>query len=39
VLNEYRGVMGAMFQRLYGLSAKQLDTVFPGAKPRDLQLV
>jgi uncharacterized protein (DUF1501 family) len=39
VLNEYRGVIGTLFQRLYGLSPKQLDTVFPGAKPQDLQLV
>jgi uncharacterized protein (DUF1501 family) len=39
VLNEYRGVMGAMFSRLYGLSPAQVETVFPGAKPKDLQLV
>jgi uncharacterized protein (DUF1501 family) len=39
VLNEYRGVMGAMMSRLYGLSAAQIEAVFPGSKPRDLQLV
>ncbi len=39
VLNEYRGVIGSMFSRLYGLSPAQLETIFPGAKPKDLQLV
>jgi uncharacterized protein (DUF1501 family) len=39
VLNEYRAVLGGLFQRLYGLSGTQLDLVFPRAKPRDLDLV
>ena len=39
VLNEYRGVFGGLFQRMYGLSDEQLQRVFPGGQPRDLQLV
>ncbi len=39
VLNEYRGVFGGLFQRLYGLDAAQLQRVFPGGVPRDLALV
>ena len=39
VLNEYRAVLGGLFQRMYGLSAQQLAQVFPGAAPRDLNLV
>jgi uncharacterized protein (DUF1501 family) len=39
VLNEYRGVFGGLFQRLYGLDADALQRVFPGGRPRDLQLV
>lgn len=39
VLNEYRAVLGGLLQRQYGLSASQLDRIFPGAKPRDLGLV
>ena len=39
VLNEYRGVLGALLARQYGLSARDLDRIFPGARPRDLQLV
>ena len=39
VLNEYRAVFGGLFQRLYGLDASRLERVFPGAKPRDLNLV
>jgi uncharacterized protein (DUF1501 family) len=39
VLNEYRAVLGGLFQRLYGLDAAQLARVFPGATPRDLGLV
>jgi uncharacterized protein (DUF1501 family) len=38
VLNEYRAVLGGLFARQYGLSAADLDAVFPGARPRDLQL-
>ena len=39
VLNNYRDVLGGLFARTWGLSSGQLQTVFPGAKPRDLQLV
>jgi uncharacterized protein (DUF1501 family) len=39
VLNNYRDVLGGLFARTWGLSPGQLQTVFPGAKPRDLQLV
>jgi uncharacterized protein (DUF1501 family) len=39
VLNEYRAVLGGLLQRQYGLSAAQLDSVFPGAKALDLGLL
>jgi uncharacterized protein (DUF1501 family) len=39
VLNEYRAVLGGLFQRLWGLDAQQLARVFPGAAPRDIGLV
>ena len=39
VLNDYRAVLGGLFQRMYGLNAAQVDKVFPGAKPVDLGLV
>lgn len=39
VLNEYRGLLAGLFQRLYGLSAAQLAQVFPATQPSDLQLV
>jgi len=39
VLNEYRAVLGGLFHRVYGLTAAQLDAVFPGAQPIDLTLV
>ncbi len=39
VLNNYRCVLGGLFGRLWGLSAPQLDRVFPGAVPVDLKLV
>lgn len=39
VLNNYRDVFGGVFKRLWGLSDSQLQTVFPQARPRDLQLV
>lgn len=39
VLNDYRGIMGGLFQSQFGLSAKQLDTVFPNAKPLQLGLL
>lgn len=39
VLNEYRALLGGLLQRQYGLSASQIDSVFPGAKPRGLGLL
>ena len=39
VLNDYRGVLGGLFRRLWGLSSAQLEQVFPGALPLDLKLV
>ncbi|NID04863.1 DUF1501 domain-containing protein [Luteibacter jiangsuensis] len=39
VLNNYRDVLGGLMRRMYGLSDKDLGTVFPGAKPTDLRLV
>jgi len=39
VLNDYRAVLGGLMMRQFGLSARALDTVFPGVKPRDLGLV
>ena len=39
VLNDYRAVLGGLFQRQFGLAAAQLAQVFPGASPRDLGLL
>jgi uncharacterized protein (DUF1501 family) len=39
VLNEYRGVLGGLFGRMYGLDAARLAQVFPGATPCDLALI
>lgn len=39
VLNEYRAVLGGLFQRLYGLSGAQVQQVFLGVVPRDIGLV
>lgn len=39
VLNNYRDVLGGVLGRVWGLRQSQLQTVFPGAKPKDLQLV
>ena len=39
VLNNYRDVIGGTLKRVWNLSNNQLQTVFPGASPRDLQLV
>ncbi|WP_266170175.1 DUF1501 domain-containing protein [Dyella subtropica] len=38
VLNNYRDLLGGLFSRTWGLSTAQLQTVFPGARPRDMQL-
>ena len=39
VLTNYRDLLGGVFRRSWGLTSSQLQTVFPGATPRDLQLV
>jgi uncharacterized protein (DUF1501 family) len=39
VLNEYRAVLGGLFGTLWGLSADQVQRVFPGSMPVNLQLV
>ena len=39
VLNNYRDVLGGLLARTWELSNKQLQSVFPQARPRDLQLV
>ena len=39
VLNEYRALLGGVMARQFGLNAKQLAQVFPGATPRDIGLV
>jgi uncharacterized protein (DUF1501 family) len=39
VLNDYRAVLGGLFRTVFGLSAGQLERVFPGAAPLDLKLV
>jgi uncharacterized protein (DUF1501 family) len=39
VLNDYRGLIGGVLQRAYGLSQAQVATVFPSAAPQDLALI
>jgi uncharacterized protein (DUF1501 family) len=39
VLTEYRALFAGLFSRMYGLDPAQLDRVFAGVPPRDLQLV
>ena len=39
VTTDYRALFGGLFQKTYGLSQARLDTVFPGAQARNLQLV
>jgi uncharacterized protein (DUF1501 family) len=39
VLNNYRDVLAGLMGRLWGLQGNRMQAVFPGAKPRDLQLV
>ncbi len=39
VLNEYRSMLGGLFARLYGLSERDVQRVFPGAVPRELGIV
>jgi uncharacterized protein (DUF1501 family) len=39
VLNEYRAVLGGLFTSLWGLSADQVQRVFPASTPTNLNLV
>ena len=39
VLNEYRGLLGGIFSRLYGLDATRMAQVFPGVRTRDAGLL
>jgi uncharacterized protein (DUF1501 family) len=39
VLNNYRDVYSGLLNRIWGLRGNQLQTVFPQARPLDLQLV
>ncbi|MEI2415947.1 DUF1501 domain-containing protein [Orrella sp. JC864] len=39
VLNEYRSVLGGMFQKMYSLNADQLASIFPGSRPVDLAIL
>jgi uncharacterized protein (DUF1501 family) len=39
VLNEYRSVLAGLASRMFGLDTARLQAIFPGATPRDLQLI
>ena len=39
VLNDYRAVLGGLWQRQFGLSPAALTRVFPGVRPKDLHLI
>jgi uncharacterized protein (DUF1501 family) len=39
VLNDYRAMFGGLFASLWGLSSEQVQRVFPGSTPINLQLV
>jgi len=39
VLNNYRAVLGGVFQRMWGLNSDAVRRVFPGTNPQDLGLV
>ena len=39
VLNDYRAVLGGLFESLWGLSSAQSEAVFPQTRPIDLKLV
>ncbi len=39
VLTEYRALLGGLFQRMYGINTAQLGRIFPGAVPRDIDLI
>ncbi|RZI58540.1 MAG: DUF1501 domain-containing protein [Rubrivivax sp.] len=39
VLNDYRAVLGGLWQRQFGLTNEALARVFPGVRPKDLRLI
>jgi len=39
VLNDYRGLIGGVLQKAYGLSQAQVTAIFPSAPPQDLALI
>jgi uncharacterized protein (DUF1501 family) len=39
VLNDYRAILGSLFKTLWGLSASQLERIFPEVSALDLRLV
>jgi len=39
VLNDHRAVVGGLFKSMWGLSVDNMERVFPGVTPTDLQLV
>ncbi|WEK44813.1 MAG: DUF1501 domain-containing protein [Candidatus Sphingomonas colombiensis] len=39
VLTDYRALIGGIVARQYGLGTDRLNSLFPNAKPRDLQLI
>jgi uncharacterized protein (DUF1501 family) len=39
VLNDYRGLIGGVVQKAYGLNGGQLGTIFPSTQPDDLALI
>jgi uncharacterized protein (DUF1501 family) len=39
VLTNYRDMLGGLLGKTWGLSGSQIQSVFPGSKPRDMQLV
>ena len=39
VLTNYRDMLGGLFGRIWGLSENRMQSVFPQARPQDLQLV
>jgi uncharacterized protein (DUF1501 family) len=39
VLNDYRGLIGGILKRAYGLNDGQIQTIFPAAAAQDLELI
>ncbi|GKQ54723.1 DUF1501 domain-containing protein [Bradyrhizobium sp. Ce-3] len=39
VLTDYKAFFGGLIQRVYGLQQASIDRIFPGIKPKDLNLV